>query len=39
MSPSEASIGLVGELGGLGLRGSVTEPRGLEMLVESTLER
>jgi NAD(P)-dependent dehydrogenase (short-subunit alcohol dehydrogenase family) len=37
MSRSEASLELAAELGGRGLRGSVTEPRDLERLLELAL--
>src|SRR5512140_723432 len=36
---SEAVLTLAAELGGLGVRGSVTEPRDLERLVAAALER
>jgi NAD(P)-dependent dehydrogenase (short-subunit alcohol dehydrogenase family) len=39
ISTSGAAATLAAELGGVGLRGSVTEPRDLESLVEATLER
>lgn len=39
MSPSGAAETLAQELGGLGLRGSVTEAADLERLVRSTVER
>lgn len=39
MSPSGASVTLAGELGGIGINGSVTEPADLERLVAETLER
>ena len=39
MSRSEEGHHLAEELGGLGIRGSVTEPRDLELLVSATLDR
>jgi NAD(P)-dependent dehydrogenase (short-subunit alcohol dehydrogenase family) len=38
LSPSERSVELAGEIGGLGIRGSVTEPADLEALVEAALK-
>lgn len=38
MSPSERSVALARELGGLGMRGSVTERGDIERLVEATLD-
>lgn len=37
MSPSESSVKLAEELGGIGLKGSVTEPGDLKRLVEATI--
>ena len=39
LSPSGAAQRLAGELGGLGLTGSVTEPGDLERLVDGTMDR
>lgn len=39
MSPSGASVELAEELGGIGLKGSVTETRDLEAMVEAALDR
>ena len=39
MSPSGAAQKLAGELGGLGLTGSVTEPGDLKRLVDGTMDR
>ncbi len=39
MSTSEAATELATELGGLGLRGSVTEPKDLAALVDATVEK
>lgn len=39
LSPSERSLELASEIGGLGVRGSVTEPADLERLVSTTLEK
>ena len=39
MSPSGSSVALAGELGGIGINGSVAEPADLEALVAATLDR
>jgi NAD(P)-dependent dehydrogenase (short-subunit alcohol dehydrogenase family) len=36
LSPGDTVLGLAAELGGVGVRGSVTEPKDLERLVETT---
>jgi NAD(P)-dependent dehydrogenase (short-subunit alcohol dehydrogenase family) len=39
LSPSERSVALADEIGGLGIQGSVTEPADLERLVASALDK
>jgi hypothetical protein len=39
LSPSERSVALADEIGGLGIQGSVTEPADLERLVAAALDR